>query len=488
MTGKRQAKQQGELPLDGTSEVPMPPESAPRVEPVKATDEPGNLAGTEQLMEEVCERGNLLRALKQVKANRGAPGVDGMTVQELPKYLKTNWPRLREQLLSGSYEPKPVKRVEIPKPTGGVRLLGIPCAVDRFIQQAALQVLQARWDSTFSEHSYGFRPGRSAHQAVLQAQQYVAEGYVYSVDLDLEKFFDRVNHDMLMARVARRIADKRLLRLIRAFLKAGIMDHGLVSPPTDAGVPQGGPLSPLLSNLFLDELDRELERRGHRFVRYADDCNIYVKSERAGGRVLETVKKFLGKKLKLRVNEQKSKVSRADQSKFLGFSITVSAYGGRPRRRISAQSLERFKKKVVDLTRRSLGQSLAQVIRGLNQYLLGWRAYYGFSEIPRVLRDLDSWIRRRLRSYLWEQWKTYARRRDTLRSLGLKKTEASRLAWAGCHYGPWHMSKTMALHMVLTNRYFASQGLVTLAVTKPKLQPNRHVRTRTHGGVGGLGP
>ena len=287
----------------------------------RATGGPESPAKTDRLMEEVCERENLKEALRQVKANKGSAGVDGMTVVALSDYLKRHWPAIREQLLSGTYKPQPVRRVEIPKPDGGgVRKLGIPCVLDRFIQQAVMQVLQRRWDRTFSDHSYGFRPGRSAHQAVAQAQQYIAEGHGWCVDLDLEKFFDRVNHDKLMGRIANRIEDKRLLKLIRAFLNAGVMENGLVSPSVE-GTPQGGPLSPLLSNLVLDELDRELERRGHRFVRYADDCNIYVRSERAGQRVMESITRFITQRLKLKVNETKSAVARPRERKFLGFSF-----------------------------------------------------------------------------------------------------------------------------------------------------------------------
>src|SRR4051795_11672881 len=292
-----------------------------------------------RLMEEVCERENLKEALRQVKANKGSAGIDRMTVGQLSDYLKEHWPVIREQLLKGTYEPKPVTRVEIPKPDGGVRKLGIPSVLDRFIQQAVMQVLQRRWDRTFSDHSYGFRPGRSAHQAVAQAQQYIAEGYGWCVDLDLEKFFDRVNHDKLMSQIAKRIEDKRLLKLIRAFLNAGVMENGLVSPSVE-GTPQGGPLSPLLSNLVLDELDQELERRGHRFVRYADDCNIYVRSERAGQRVMESITRFITQKLKLKVNEAKSAVARPQERKFLGFSFTA---GPEVKRMIAPKALDRFK-------------------------------------------------------------------------------------------------------------------------------------------------
>src|SRR5271163_4873449 len=309
-------------------------------ESLMATSGPESPARTNRLMEEVCERENLKKALRQVKGNKGSAGVDGITVNQLTDYLKQHWPGIREQLLSGTYEPKPVRRVEIPKPDGGgVRKLGIPNVLDRFIQQAVMQVLQKRWDPTFSEHSYGFRPGRSAHHAVAQAQQYIAEGYSWTVDFDLEKFFDRVNHDKLMGQIAKRVEDKRLLKLIRAFLNAGVMENGLVSPSVE-GTPQGGPLSPLLSNLVLDELDRELENRGHRFVRYADDCNIYVRSERAGQRVMESISHFITQKLKLKVNEAKSAVGRPQERKFLGFSFTA---GPDIKRTIAPKSLDRFR-------------------------------------------------------------------------------------------------------------------------------------------------
>src|ERR1039458_7412825 len=323
-----------------------------------------NPASTNRLMEEVCERENLKAALRRVKANKGSPGVDGMTVIGIKDYLKQHWPAIREQLLSGTYEPKPERRVEIPKPDGGGRKLGIPTVLDRFIQQAVVQGLQRQWDRTFSDYSYGFRPGRSAQQAVAQAQQYIAEGHSWCVDLDLEKFFDRVNHDKLMGQIAKRVEDKRLLKLIRAFLNAGVMENGLVSPSVE-GTPQGGPLSPLLSNLVLDELDRELERRGHRYVRYADDCNIYVRSERAGQRVMQSVTQFITQELKLKVNETKSAVARPQERKFLGFSFTD---GPEVKRTIAPKSLERFKQRIRETTRKAKGVSIKTTMEELATY------------------------------------------------------------------------------------------------------------------------
>src|ERR1700735_1945766 len=365
-------------------------------------------------MEEVCERENLKEALRRVKANQGSAGVDGMTVNELPEFLKQHWPAIREQLLSGTYKPEPVKRVEIPKPDGGVRKLGIPTVLDRFIQQAVMQVLQRKWDPTFSDHSYGFRPGRSAHQAVVQAQRYIAEGHSWCVDLDLEKFFDRVNHDKLMGQIAKRVGDKRLLKLIRAFLNAGVMENGLVSPSVE-GTPQGGPLSPLLSNLVLDELDRELERRGHRFVRYADDCNIYVRSERAGQRVMESITQFITQKLKLKVNEAKSAVARPQERKFLGFSFTA---GPEVRRRIAPQALDRFKQRIRKITGRAKGVSMETTMEELAPYMRGWGSYFGFCETPEGLIGLPRWSRLRLRAAMWRQWKTPRRRREALLNWG----------------------------------------------------------------------
>jgi RNA-directed DNA polymerase len=385
----------------------------------------------EQVMEEVCGRENCLRALRRVKANKGSPGIDGMKVSELPGYLKQHWPAIREQLLNGTYKPQPVRRVEIAKPDGGVRQLGIPTLLDRFIQQAVMQVLQGRWDPTFSEHSHGFRPRRSAHQAVAKAQQYIAAGQRWVVDLDLEKFFDRVNHDRLMASMARRVSDKRMLKLIRAFLESGVMENGLVSA-VEEGTPQGGPLSPLLSNLVLDELDRELERRQYRFVRYADDCNIYVASERAGKRVMQSVTSFIRRRLKLKVNETKSAVARPQERKFLGFSFTR---GAEVKRRIAPQALLRCKRRVRELTRRTRGISLQQMAKELASYLRGWKSYFGYCQTPSVLQGLDQWIRRRLRSVIWKQQK----RRSS-----------------------WHLANSPALSAPFPTAYFDSLGLPRL--------------------------
>jgi RNA-directed DNA polymerase len=414
-------------------------------------------ATPECLMEEVCQRDNLVRALKRVKANQGSPGIDGMRVEELADYLKEYWPRIREQLLQGRYQPQPVKRVKIPKPGGGERPLGIPTVLDRFIQQAVMQVLRGSWDRTFSEHSYGFRPGRSAHQAVAQAQAYIAQGYGYVVDIDLEKFFDRVNHDILMGLVAKRVRDKRVLRLLRAFLNAGVMENGLVSPATE-GTPQGGPLSPLLSNLMLDVLDKELERRGHRFVRYADDGNIYVRSMRAGERVMAGVSRFLEKKLKLKVNRAKSAVARPEERKFLGFTFT---FNGKPKRRIAPQSLKRFKLRVRELIRTGRHLAPAHLVNRLKLYLSGWRSYFGFCETPSVLGKLDSWLRRRLRLVFWRQWRRGRTRYVELRQRGVNHDLAARTA--GSAHGPWRLSRSPALSFALPNAYFISLGLPTLA-------------------------
>jgi RNA-directed DNA polymerase len=408
-------------------------------------------------MEAVVGRENLKKALAQVKRNKGAPGIDGMNVDDLGPYLKKHWPTIRVQLLDGSYKPQPVRRVEIPKASGGTRPLGIPTVLDRFIQQAAVQVLQAEWDRTFSEARFGFRPGRSAHQAVGRAQEYIASGHDWVVDIDLEKFFDRVNHDILMGIIAKRVTDKRVLKLIRGFLTAGVLADGLVSP-TEEGTPQGGPLSPLLSNLMLDVLDKELEKRGHRFVRYADDCNIYVRSQKAGERVMAGIETFLAKRLKLRVNKAKSAVGKPSARKFLGFSYTG---GKEPRRRIAPQALHRFKSRVRELTRRTRGASLPQIVKELSVYLIGWRGYFGFCETPSTLRKLDAWTRRRLRAIAWKQWRRGRTRYAELRRRGVGRDLAARTA--GSPHGPWRLGNSPALAIALPNAFFDSLGLASLA-------------------------
>ena len=408
----------------------------------------------EQLMEEVVERDNLLTALRNVKRNGGAPGVDGMTVKELPEYLKRKWPKIRRQLMSGTYEPLPVRRVEIPKPGGGIRQLGIPTVLDRFIQQALLQVLQQDWDATFSDSSYGFRPKRSAHQAIKQSQRYLKQGYGWVVDMDLEKFFDRVNHDKLMSEVRKRVSDRRINILIQRFLRSGVEHEGELLKP-EMGTPQGGPLSPLLANLMLDNLDRELERRGHRFVRYADDCNIYVKSKRAGSRVLRSISRFLSSHLKLSVNEAKSAVDRPWKRQFLGFTLS-----SRLNRRISSKSIKRFKNRIREITCRVRGRRIEVIVKELRRYMLGWQAYFSFTQVRYVLRELDSWVKRRLRCYLWKQWGRRGYRE--LRKLGVSRD----LAWntAKSAHGPWRLSRSPGLAFALTAKYFANLGLPRLFV------------------------
>lgn len=417
-----------------------------------ARDETEGRAPDGPTMEAVCEPDNVRQALKRVLSNKGSAGVDGMTVQRLPGYLKKQWPKIRQALLESSYKPQPVKRVEIPKPDGGVRLLGVPTVVDRFIQQAILQVLQPLWDPTFSDHSFGFRPGRSAHAAVSEAQGHVRAGYEWVVDMDLEKFFDRVNHDALMGRVAKRVADKRLLGVIRGYLTAGVLEGGLVSR-TEEGTPQGGPLSPLLSNLMLDDLDRELEQRGHRFVRYADDCNIYVRSERAGHRVLASVTRFVERKLKLRVNTAKSAVGRPWERKFLGFSFTqVGAL-----RAISAKALDRCKRKVREKTRRTKGCSIEKMTHEVGRWLKSWLGYFGFCQTPQVLQQLGAYVRHRLRAAIWKQLKTGRRRYAELRRRGVFPNVAR--GAAASSRGPWRMAISRAMLIAYGNAYFVSLGL-----------------------------
>jgi len=460
MSDKRQ-KNQLVLAFTDKSRSEAPRESAEGTESLTAKRGTESLAIGEQLMEEVCERENCKQALARVKANKGSAGVDGMTVHELPEFLKQHWPAIRAQLLSGTYKPQPVRRVEIPKPDGGgVRKLGIPCVLDRFVQQAVMQVLQHKWDRTFSNHSYGFRPGCSAHQAVAAAQQHITAGYRWVVDLDLEKFFDRVNHDKLIAKIAERVSDKRLLKLIRAFLRAGVMEGGLVSP-TDEGTPQGGPLSPLLSNIVLDELDRELVRRGHRFARYADDSNIYVRSRRAGERVMESLTRFITAKLKLKVNQQKSAVARPWERKFLGFSFTSA---GIPKRRIAPKAVGRFKERIRELTSRTRGVSIERRAEDLSRYLGGWIGYFGKCETPSVLTGLEQWLRRRLRSAIWKQWKRGTVRFAELSQQGVGPDLAAQAASSAL--GPWRLANSPALSIALPNAYFDSLGIPRLTVNR----------------------
>src|SRR5947209_10143552 len=397
-----------DLPMPGRGEAPRL--DWQEVEAVTATAEPESPAPTEHLMEAICDSDNIETALRAVVRKKGAPDVDGITVQKLPGILEARWSEIENQLLQGRYQPQPVRRVKIPKPAGGTRNLGIPTVIDRVIQQAVLQRLQPQWDPTFSEHSDGFRPGRSAHQAVAQAQACVIEGYRFVVDIDLAKFFDRVNHDRLMAAVAARVSDRRVLRLIRGYLRAGVLNGGLFEESGE-GTPQGGPLSPLLSNLVLDELDRELERRGHRFVRYADDCNIYVRSEKAGRRVMESISRFITQKLKLKVNEAKSAVARPQERKFLGFSFTA---GPDIKRTIAPKSMDRFKQRIRDITRRAKGVSIKTTMEELATYMRGWRGYFGFCETLGVFIAITRWVRLRLRTDMWRQWKTPRRRRPAL--------------------------------------------------------------------------
>src|SRR5690606_27622188 len=386
------------LPFGGRGEAPRDDRSV-EVSTAESVRKP---PGASDLLERVLSRANLQAAFRRVRKNKGSPGIDGMSVGELGPHLVTTWPQYKEALLSGRYRPAPVKRQLIPKPGGGQRQLGIPTVLDRFIQQALLQVLQPIFDPGFSEHSYGFRPGRGAHDAVLAAQRFVQNGRRIVVDVDLEKFFDRVNHDILMDRVARRVDDKRVLRLVRRYLEAGVMANGVVMERHE-GTPQGGPLSPLLANVLLDEVDRTLERSGHRFVRYADDCNVYVKSKRAGERVMSRMVRLYAK-LRLKVNEAKGTVARVWERKFLGYSLWV-APGKLVKRRVAPKALEDFKHRVREITSRNGGRSLAKVVEDLGSYMRGWKAYFRLADTPGVFRDLDQWIARRLRMVQLKQWK-----------------------------------------------------------------------------------
>jgi len=409
-------------------------------------------------MERVAERGNVRAALKRVRQNKGSPGVDGMTVDELPKYLAENWETIGAQLIGGTYQPLPVREAEIPKSGGGVRKLGIPSVLDRLIQQSILQVLQPMFDPTFSEHSYGFRPGRNAHQAVCEAQQYIQEGRRVVVDVDLEKFFDRVNHDVLLGRLAKRITDKRMLGLIRRYLGAGIMVNGVVMERHE-GTPQGGPLSPLLANVLLDEVDKELERRDLSFVRYADDLNIYVGSRRAGDDAMQTLRRLYAR-LRLRINEEKSAVARPQDRKFLGYSFWY-AKGGEVRRRIASKALEAMKMRVRQITVRNGGRSLKSVFAELRGYLTGWKQYFRLVQTPSVFKDLDGWIRRRLRMLQLKQWKRGTTVFRELRARGVSALTAAKAARFARSW--WRVAAHVAMQMAFPTSYYDHVGVPRLA-------------------------
>ena len=421
---------------------------------------------SEQLMEAVVERENMITALQRVMSNRGAAGVDKMTVEELKAYLKEEWKRIKEELLGDEYRPSAVLKVEIPKADGkGVRKLGIPTVKDRLIQQALNQVLSPIFEPSFSEWSYGFRPGRSAQDAVLQARAYVSEGRRWVVDIDLEKFFDRVNHDILMSRLARRIKDKRVLRLIRRYLQAGMMEGGLVSQRRE-GTPQGGPLSPLLSNILLDELDKELERRGHKFCRYADDCNVYVRSRSAGERVKESITRFLERRLRLKVNEEKSAVDRPWKRKFLGYTMT---WHRAPRIRVAESSVKRLKMKLRETLRRGRGRNIGRLIEEeLTPLLRGWMNYFRLAEVKGIFEELDSWIRRKLRCVIWRQWKRTYTRAKGLMKRGLERDRALKSAMNG--RGPWWNAGASHMNEAFPKSYFDRCGLVSLLDQRLKLQ------------------
>ncbi len=409
------------------------------------------------MLTQALTRENMVLAWKRVRANAGSAGVDGLTVEQTAEYLKGHWPQVKEQLLAGSYRPQPVRRVQIPKPGGGVRELGIPTVSDRLIQQALLQVLQPLIDPSFSDHSYGFRPNRRAHDAVCRAQAYVQAGYRTVVDVDLEKFFDRVNHDVLMDRLAKRIADQAVLRLIRGYLQAGIMVHGVVQERFE-GTPQGGPLSPLLANVLLDEVDRELERRGHRFVRYADDCNVYVRSQRAGERVLSWLRKRYAR-LRLRVNEAKSAVASAFGRKFLGYCLWVGP-GGEVKRAIAAKAKAAFTQRVRWLTKRNGGRSMDQVVQDLRGYVLGWKAYFRLAQTPRVMRELDKWLRHRLRAVQLKQWRRGTTMYRELRALGASREHALRIAGNARR---WWRNSRYELNRIMPLGYFDRLGVPRLS-------------------------
>ena len=454
----------GEIDADSMAEMPEP---CPKVVPGRGEDKDQvrqastaakeeTSSETTELMKQVVERKNLKEALRRVVANKGAAGSDGMTVDELTPYLKEHWPRLRREMLEGRYMPQPVRAVDIPKPGGGTRRLGIPTVLDRFIQQAVLQVLTPVFDPTFSESSYGYRPGRSAHDAVKAGRRHVEAGCRWVADLDIEKFFDRVNHDVLMARVARRVKDKKLPKLIRAFLNAGMMVEGVVEP-RDEGTPQGGPLSPLLSNVLLDELDKELERRGHRFCRYADDCNVYVRSKAAGERVMASLEKFLAKRLRLKVNRNKSVVGRPWRRSFLGYSTTSQK---EPKLRVAPESVKRAKGDLKQVFRRGRGRSIRRVIKEVNEVTRGWVGYYRHAQMKGILEEMDEWLRRRCRWVLWRQWKRPRTRFKKMLSLGLDEERAAKSAYNG--HGPWWNAGASHMNASVSTEWLTRQGLVSL--------------------------
>jgi group II intron reverse transcriptase/maturase len=445
-----------ELALGGWGEAPEDQRSG---EAGRATQRGERSGSNSLLMEQVVARENAVEALKRVRRNKGSPGIDGMTVDELEPYLREHWGRVRERLLAGTYQPSAVKRQLIPKSGGGMRQLGIPTVLDRFVQQLLLQVLQPIWDPTFSEHSHGFRPGRKAHNAVREAQQYIQEGRRWVVDVDLEKFFDRVNHDVLMGKLENRVEDRRMLRIIRRFLEAGIMADGVVVKRHE-GTPQGGPLSPLLANVLLDEVDKELERRGHRFVRYADDCNIYVPSRRAGDRALAVLRQKYAK-LKLRINEEKSAVARVWGRKFLGYSFWV-ARGQEVKCRVSPKALEELKQRVRAITSRSGGRSIKQVCSELGAYLRGWKEYFKLADTPGVFRDLDQWVHHRLRAVQLKQWKRGRTAYRELRARGLPEWLVRKGAGFGRRW--WWASALGAMHTALPGSHFERLGVPRLAV------------------------
>lgn len=460
-----------EADADSMAEMPEPRRkvavgSREPMEEVRQTSTAGKeeaSSETTALMEQVVGRENLKRALKRVVANKGAPGIDGMTVEELTPYLKAHWPRLRGELLEGRYVPKPVRAVDIPKPGGGTRRLGVPTVLDRFVQQAVLQVLTPVFDPAFSESSFGYRPGRSAQNAVAAGRRHVEAGLRWVVDMDVEKFFDRVNHDVLMARVARKVKDRRLLKLIRAYLNAGIMVEGVVEP-RDEGTPQGGPMSPLLSNILLDELDKELERRGHRFCRYADDCNVYVGSKAAGERVMDSLGRFLEKRLRLRLNRNKSVVDRPWRRTFLGYSMTSNK---EPKLKVARDALQRAKGDLKQLFRRGRGRSLKRVIWEVNQFTRGWVGYFRLAQTKNVFEETDEWLRRRCRWLLWRQWKRSRTRFKKLVQLGLD-VERVKLS-AGNGRGPWWNSGASHMNASIPAAWLAAQGLLSLSVEHRRL-------------------